>query len=946
MSTIYWKFKNTKSEFSSITFDSTHVSILDLKRAIIKQKGLLQSAKQPFDLSITNAHTGVEYTDETGPIPRNLAVIVRRLPAARNQHRKLYSPMQNNSIIATADNISKKQLQTISERLNQEFGPALFNDAQQNAAKQNEVNAVESETMGIIDMMNRRMNSSATAPGNSGMGGRRPPMRRPMNRPMGGGGGGGPQQRGSYQSQRGDPPPGYVCHRCHVSGHWIQDCPTNGDPKFDKKNHRAGGMRSHLPVPKPATPEKLSGDTSATTDIPTQQVIVGTKCYQIPTNVYESFNGDHSKIKAYIEISSGTHSFSQSTTASTTATSKIDSRYKCEICQGYYVDARFTPCCHSTYCNECIRQKITNNPTEIRCPSCEDLFAARLLAKNVRLQDKVDQIVRNQPKHTPASTAPTPTVVTVPTTRQVAPPIMPQPMVTPAPTTGSALSGATQTIQIRHNASMLRPTVVLRHGVVTNTAAASAATTTTTATTNEAAPAAPQTLDTSRFSAPSSALSAVSDPNVVCIECKQRGHKYKDCPLVREKANAANATRMPPLSSPGSDADDATKGAQNTQPNVVTQPQSQPQRLATSVQLMNVQAAQAAQAAQANAMSMAQMKLNAVNSLSMVNLRNRLTVNNILMNAALHRVNVNKPRIINSSHLAQPMASMNGVNPLLLAQRGLPYLQQQRMAMQQRGLGPAVLQQAHGGATGGGRVEPQPLPAPHANGNGAAHVIPNELLTATIANLREVMASNDQEKVTAAINEAFVKLGANDAESKRKVLEQLVAASTKDSKDGEKEKKSKHRKKSSKHRKRDRKDRDRKSSKHRRRDRDKDEDRDGDRDRKRKHRHRERSGSKHKDRDRDRSRDRDRDKDRERRHKKRSRDRKRKKRDRSSRDRERESDAGSTSVTTESAAAAEDEGGAVSGAGAEIAKEVSPEKQIVSVPDFDDSPPKKKQRTS
>ena len=108
MSTIYWKFKNTKSEFSSVTFDSTHVSILDLKRAIIKQKKMEQTPQRPFDLSIINAHTGVEYTDETGPIPRNLAVIVRRLPAAKNQHKKLWAPLQSNSIIATADNISKK----------------------------------------------------------------------------------------------------------------------------------------------------------------------------------------------------------------------------------------------------------------------------------------------------------------------------------------------------------------------------------------------------------------------------------------------------------------------------------------------------------------------------------------------------------------------------------------------------------------------------------------------------------------------------------------------------------------------------------------------------------------------------------------------------------------------------------------------------------------------
>lgn len=29
------------------------------------------------------------------------------------------------------------------------------------------------------------------------------------------------------------PPAGYVCRRCRVPGHFIQHCPTNGDPRFD-----------------------------------------------------------------------------------------------------------------------------------------------------------------------------------------------------------------------------------------------------------------------------------------------------------------------------------------------------------------------------------------------------------------------------------------------------------------------------------------------------------------------------------------------------------------------------------------------------------------------------------------------------------------------------------------------------------------------------------------
>ncbi|RZC62645.1 hypothetical protein C5167_024405 [Papaver somniferum] len=35
------------------------------------------------------------------------------------------------------------------------------------------------------------------------------------------------------------PPEGYTCHRCKVPGHYIQHCPTNGDPEYDVKKLRA-----------------------------------------------------------------------------------------------------------------------------------------------------------------------------------------------------------------------------------------------------------------------------------------------------------------------------------------------------------------------------------------------------------------------------------------------------------------------------------------------------------------------------------------------------------------------------------------------------------------------------------------------------------------------------------------------------------------------------------
>ena len=31
----------------------------------------------------------------------------------------------------------------------------------------------------------------------------------------------------------GNPPEGYICHRCKEPGHFIHDCPRNGDPDFN-----------------------------------------------------------------------------------------------------------------------------------------------------------------------------------------------------------------------------------------------------------------------------------------------------------------------------------------------------------------------------------------------------------------------------------------------------------------------------------------------------------------------------------------------------------------------------------------------------------------------------------------------------------------------------------------------------------------------------------------
>merc|ERR1712130_110493 len=164
--------------------------------------------------------------------------------------------------------------------------------------------------------------------------------------------------------------------------------------------------------------------------------------------------------------------------------------------------------------------------------------------------------------------------------------------------------------------------------------------------------------------------------NYICIECNEREHKYKDCPKVKLRENEQQN-----VSSSDNDLDDEValdripKITPNTNPkptpNKYPQPQQQPQqqprpRITPSVQLIN---------------NSALSTLAAINNVNMMNMRNRMTVNNILMNAALHnaqrRAGGITPRIINS-RLPQNAAAA-AANPYAL-------LQQQSLLSQQAAL--------------------------------------------------------------------------------------------------------------------------------------------------------------------------------------------------------------------------------------------------------------------
>lgn len=78
MACIHFKFKNSL-DYDSVTFDGLHISLGDLKKAIMQRKKLKDT---DVDLLIVNAITKKAYQETEEMIPKNTSVIVSRTPLA------------------------------------------------------------------------------------------------------------------------------------------------------------------------------------------------------------------------------------------------------------------------------------------------------------------------------------------------------------------------------------------------------------------------------------------------------------------------------------------------------------------------------------------------------------------------------------------------------------------------------------------------------------------------------------------------------------------------------------------------------------------------------------------------------------------------------------------------------------------------------------------------
>ncbi|KAH7277568.1 hypothetical protein KP509_39G057400 [Ceratopteris richardii] len=364
---VYFKFKSAK-DYDSIPIDGIFISVGNLKERIAQKKKLGRGTD--FDLLISNAQTNEEYTDDAQSIPRNTSVLVRRVPARR--HRPIVAEVIDEKV---KDDVAKVTVpQTVASVLQSkqvdesewgdDFGmdlyampesfslqqlPAL---SQQLQPQQQQIGAdkleEDSRIKAFVDASatdwQRQTQESVWAGKTSGRGQERGSTTRFYGRNFG------PEKK--------VPPPGYICHRCGIAGHFIQHCPTNGDPAFDVKR-----MRPPTGIPKSMLVANPDGS------------------YALPSGTVGTLGPDEAVFKQEVE----------GLTSSKTL-AHIPFELHCPLCKNVLKDAMLaSKCCFQSYCDKCIRDRILSNR---KCACGATNILADDLLPNKTLRDAITSLLQ------------------------------------------------------------------------------------------------------------------------------------------------------------------------------------------------------------------------------------------------------------------------------------------------------------------------------------------------------------------------------------------------------------------------------------------------------------------------------------------------------------------------------------------------------------------------
>ncbi|KDQ61733.1 hypothetical protein JAAARDRAFT_31201 [Jaapia argillacea MUCL 33604] len=354
-SSVFYKFKSQRTE-SRVTFDGTGISVFDLKKEVILANNLGKA--NDFDLHVYDPSSGDEFKDDSHIIPRSSSVIVKRLPSAKPGKGKAAMYLAGTASASTpvSDTLGRssgpvngftswhkgaitKRFDGKEEEKEKPSAPPPKSTAvtvKSAVAQDDEAAAMaamfQAQTQNWEETQEKMSHATRIYTNSRGTG---------LSR-------GGKPHLPSHQPDR-PLPPSYVCYRCGQKGHWIQDCPTNNDRDFDNKpriKRSTGIPRSFL----------------KTVDNPLAAGSLGHGVMVTPEGGY---------VIAQPDVASWQKQVAQRKTLTEVEVRErtpTDASLICPIDNKLFRDAVKTPCCGTSYCEECIQSILLER--DFACPSC------------------------------------------------------------------------------------------------------------------------------------------------------------------------------------------------------------------------------------------------------------------------------------------------------------------------------------------------------------------------------------------------------------------------------------------------------------------------------------------------------------------------------------------------------------------------------------------------
>ncbi|KAF2308082.1 hypothetical protein GH714_035001 [Hevea brasiliensis] len=222
---IHFKFFSAK-EYDSFSVDSSVISVDALKQKIVELKYKSKSNSlclgTDLDLVVVNAQTNDCYADDM-LIPNNTRVLIRRVPGSRRR-----KPIDNTTIV-----VREKQRPLSSSYCTGSNSSKISSETAITASCRS--NPANTGVSSVCSIQHSKSTVDAESDEDSKI---KALVNAPALEWRLEGSNGVKNGRGFSGLVKKIPPEGYVCHRCKVRGHFIQDCPTNGDPNYDCKRLR------------------------------------------------------------------------------------------------------------------------------------------------------------------------------------------------------------------------------------------------------------------------------------------------------------------------------------------------------------------------------------------------------------------------------------------------------------------------------------------------------------------------------------------------------------------------------------------------------------------------------------------------------------------------------------------------------------------------------------